>query len=140
MSSTTSMTIDLVVQRIETIEKQLQSLLADKIKDDKKTKKDKKTKNDDANSDDTPKKKKTSGYLMHNASKRPDVKEAMEKEIADANNIIQGENANLSEDEHKPLLTLKSTDVLSKLAAIWKDLDDNARALWNADASVANDK
>jgi hypothetical protein len=134
------MTIDLVVQRIETIEKQLQSLLTDKIKDDKKTKKDKKTKNDDANSDDTPKKKKTSGYLMHNASKRPDVKEAMEKKIADANNIIQAENANLSEDEHKPLLTLKSTDVLSKLAAIWKDLDDNTRALWNADASVANDK
>jgi len=136
------MTIDLAVQRIETLEKQMQSLLADKIKDDKKDKKDKKNKKADTNSDSddtTKKKKKTSGYLMHNASQRPALKEAMEKEIADANNIIITENAELPEDKHKSLLKLKSTDVLSKLAHAWKALDDTTRAKWNADAAQDND-
>jgi hypothetical protein len=142
MSSTTSMTLELAVQRIETLEKQMQTLLADKMKDDKKTKKDKKNKKADANSDsdDTKKKKKTSGYLMHNASMRPALKEAMVKEIADANNIIQADNADLPEDQHKPLLKLKSTDVLSKLASAWKALDDTARAKWNADAALDHDE
>jgi hypothetical protein len=141
MSSTNSITLELAVQRIETLEKQMQSLLTDKIKDDKKIKKDKKNKKADANSDsdDTPKKKKTSGYLMHNASQRPALKEAMEKEIADANNLINADNAKLPEDQHKPLLKLKSTDVLSKLATAWKALDDTARAKWNADATQEND-
>jgi hypothetical protein len=143
MSSTNSMTLELAVQRIETLEKQMQSLLTDKIKDDKKTKKDKKNKKADANSDsdDTnkKKKKKTSGYLMHNASQRPALKEAMEKKIADANNLIIADNANLPEDQHKPLLKLKSTDVLSHLATAWKALDDTARAKWNADAALDND-
>jgi hypothetical protein len=135
-----SMTIEHALQRIEVLEDQMQSLLANKIKDDKKTKKDKKIKKDDANSDDTvKKKKKTSGYLMHNASQRPHVKEAMEKEIADANNIILAENAELPEDEHKPLLKLKSTSVLTHLAAAWKALDDDARSKWNADAALKND-
>jgi hypothetical protein len=136
------MTLELAVQRIETLEKQMQTLLADKMKDDKKTKKDKKNKKADANSDsdDTKKKKKTSGYLMHNASMRPALKEAMVKEIADANNIIQADNADLPEDQHKPLLKLKSTDVLSKLASAWKALDDTARAKWNADAALDHDE
>jgi hypothetical protein len=135
------MTLELAVQRIETLEKQMQSLLTDKLKDDKKTKKDKKNKKADAysDSDDTKKKKKTSGYLMHNASMRPALKEAMEKEIAVANNIILTDNANLPEDDHKPLHKLKSTDVLSKLASVWKALDDTARAKWNADAALDHD-
>jgi hypothetical protein len=75
---------------------------------------------------------------MHNASKRPIIKEAMEKEIADANKVIESDNIHLPEDEHKPLLKLKSTDVLSRLAGAWKDLDDTARAKWNADAALVD--
>jgi hypothetical protein len=137
-----SMTLELAIQRIETLEKQMQSLLTDKIKDDKKAKKNnKKNKKAHANSDsdDTPKKKKITGYLMHNASLRPAVKEAMEKEIADANNIIQTDNADLPEDEHKPLLKFKNTALLSKLAVAWKALDDTARAKWKADAAQDNE-
>jgi hypothetical protein len=142
MSSTSSMTIELAIQRIETLEKQMHSLLADKIKDDKKDKKDKKNINAHPNSDSddtTKKKKKTSGYLMHNASQRPALKEAMEKEITETNNLIHAHNADLPEDDHKPLLKLKSTDVLSRLATAWKALDDAARAKWNADAAQDND-
>ena len=138
------MTIELAIQRIETLEKQMTLLMADKIKDDKKVKKDKKQKkNDPANSsenDDPPKKKKTSGYLMHNASQRPALKEAMEKEIADANKIIDAQNSKITDiDLHQPHLKLKSTDVLSRLATAWKALDDSTRSKWNSDAALDND-
>ena len=139
MSSTTnSMTLELAVQRIEILEKQMMTLLGDKAKDAKKEKKDAKKKKADTTSDtdDAPKKKKTSGYLLHNASLRPALKETMEKEIADANKLIQAENSNLGDEDRKPLLKLKSTDVLSRLATAWKALDDTARTKWNADAAA----
>jgi hypothetical protein len=140
MSSTT---VDLAIQRIEIIEKQMQSLISDKIKYDKKEKKEEKKekkekKKSDTNSDSddsNKKKKKMSGYLMHNANKRPIIKEAMEKEIADANKVIESDNIHLPEDDHKPLLKLKSTDVLSRLAVAWKALDDTERSNWNTDAA-----
>jgi hypothetical protein len=137
------MTIEESLQRIEVLEKQMQSLLI--INEDKKIKKNhaysnKKIKKNHANSDDTlKKKKKISGYLMHNASQRPHVKEAMEKKIADANNLIIAENAVRPEDDQRSLLKLKSTDVLSKLAAAWKALDEDTRSKWNADAALKND-
>jgi len=145
MSSSTqsSMTLELAVQRIETLEKQMMVLMADKVKDDKVAKKAKKTakKAADGSSDEATetKVKKVSGYLLHNAAQRPALKETMEKEIATANKALEKENAKLAEDDKKPLLKLKSTEVLSRLATAWKALDDAARAKWNADAAAANE-
>ena len=142
-SNTQSMTLELAVQRIETLEKQMMVLMADKVKDDKVAKKAKKTakKAADGSSDEATetKVKKVSGYLLHNAAQRPALKETMEKEIATANKALEKENAKLAEDDKKPLLKLKSTEVLSRLATAWKALDDAARAKWNADAAAANE-
>jgi hypothetical protein len=70
------MTFEEVVLRLDVLEKQMRSILISGVK--------KIMEKDIANSDsdETPKQKKTSGYLMYNASQRPAVKEAMEKEIA----------------------------------------------------------
>jgi hypothetical protein len=95
----------------------------------KKIKKDQEKQKTDANSESDDTKKKTGSYLMHKASQRPSLNEAIDKEIADANNFIQAENAELPEDQHKPLLKLYSTDVLSKLATARKALDDDANEL-----------
>ncbi|AET72890.1 hypothetical protein PGAG_00436 [Phaeocystis globosa virus 12T] len=117
-------------------------LLADKVKDEKVAKKAKKTakKTAEGSSDETDTKvKKVSGYLLHNADQRPALKEAMEKEIATANKAIEKDNAKLPDADKKPLLKLKSTDVLSRLATAWKALDDAARAKWNDKATAAND-
>ena len=143
-SNTQSMTLELAVQRIETLEKQMSVLMADKVKDEKVAKKAKKTakKAADGSSDEATetKVKKVSGYLLHNAAQRPALKDTMEKEIATANKAIEKDNAKMKEDDDKkPLLKLKSTEVLSRLATAWKALDDAARAKWNADAAAANE-
>ncbi|AET73208.1 hypothetical protein PGAG_00319 [Phaeocystis globosa virus 12T] len=141
-SNTQSITLELAVQRIEILEKQMSVLLADKVKDEKVAKKAKKTakKTAEGSSDETDTKvKKVSGYLLHNADQRPALKEAMEKEIATANKAIEKDNAKLPDADKKPLLKLKSTDVLSRLATAWKALDDAARAKWNDKATAAND-
>ena len=141
-SNTQSMTLELAVQRIETLEKQMMVLMADKVKDEKVAKKAKKTakKAADGSSDEATetKVKKVSGYLLHNAAQRPALKDTMEKEIATANKAIDKDNAKLAEDDKKQHLKLKSTEVLSRLATAWKALDDPAKAKWNADAAAAN--
>ena len=141
-SNTQSMTLELAVQRIETLEKQMMVLMADKVKDEKVAKKAKKTakKAADGSSDEATetKVKKVSGYLLHNAAQRPALKDTMEKEIATANKAIDKDNAKLAEDDKKQHLKLKSTEVLSRLATAWKALDDAARANWNDKATAAN--
>ena len=141
-SNTQSMTLELAVQRIETLEKQMSVLMADKVKDEKVAKKAKKTakKAADSSSDEATetKVKKVSGYLLHNAAQRPALKDTMEKEIATANKAIDKDNAKLAEDDKKQHLKLKSTEVLSRLATAWKALDDAARANWNDKATAAN--
>tara|TARA_B110000977_G_C11076595_1_gene491433 strand:- start:1774 stop:2199 length:426 start_codon:yes stop_codon:yes gene_type:complete len=135
-------TIELATQRVEALEKQITMLLDNKAKDNKKVNGGgKQKKNDATNSegDDAPKKKKTSGYLQHNAAQRPALKALMESEITDANNKIDIDNAALPNDQHKPHTKLKSTDVLSRLAVNWKALDETERNLWNARAVKHND-
>lgn len=142
-STNNSMSLDLAVQRIEILEKQITTLMADKLKLDKDVKKAKKSAKKSAdqsgsNDEADTKTKKVSGYLLHNAAQRPALKEKMEIEIATANKAIEKDNIKLPTDQHKTLLKLKSTDVLSRLATAWKALDDSARAKWNADAATAN--
>ena len=118
-----SITIEILAERVATLEKQLALLgaparlallLSDKAGDvsptkpAKETKKPKKAKEEE----DKPKKKRTSGYILYSNAHRDEVKEA------------------LTEGDEKP----KNTDIMKKLAENWKLLDDAGREEWNAKA------
>ena len=112
-----SITIDVLAERVVTLEKQLALLLADKAvdvseskdtKDTKAAKKAKKVKEDDGQ----PKKKRTSGYILYSNAHRDEVKDS------------------LTEGDEKP----KNTDIMKKLAENWKNLSDEDREKWNAKA------
>ena len=110
-----SMTLELVAQRVETLEKQMALLLAKNASDEpatKKPKKEKKEKKKSDSDDDKPKTKRTSGYILYSNAHRDEVKEE------------------LCEGETKA----KNTDVMRKLAENWKALDDDGQAEWNAKA------
>ena len=114
-----SMTLELVAQRVETLEKQMALLLAKNASDevskkDKKPKKDKKTSESD---DDKPKAKRVSGYILYSNANRDDVKEQ------------------LSDGENKA----KNTDIMRKLAENWKALSDADKELWNTKAKELKD-
>ena len=109
-----SMTLELVAQRVETLEKQMALLLAKNASDEpvtKKTKKEKKEKKSDSD-DDKPKTKRITGYILYSNAHRDEVKEE------------------LSDGETKA----KNTDVVAKLAKNWKALGDEGQAEWNAKA------
>ena len=116
---TMSMTIELVAQRIEILEKQMAMLLSDKTTDDsdekpkKKPKKEKKADSDD----DKPKKKRISGYILYSNASRDDVKEA------------------LTVDGEKP----KNPDVMRELAKNWKALSEEEQEVWKAKAKEIKD-
>ena len=117
--STMSMTLELVAQRLEVLEKQMAMLLADKETDTKpnKEKKPKKTKKEDSD-DDKPKKKRISGYILYSNTTRDEVKEA------------------LSVDGEKP----KNPDVMRELAKNWKALTTEEQALWNEKAKALKEE
>lgn len=116
--------------RISQLEKQMAVLMAQNgidpqltMNSDKKVKKEKgkkeKVKKEKVESDDEkPKKKRISGYILFSNAKRDEVKEL------------------LSEDDEKP----KNTDVMKELARLWKELDDDEKAVWNAKAKDDDDK
>ena len=113
-----SMTLELVTQRVETLEKQMALLLAKNASDEpvtKKTKKEKKDKKSDSDND-KPKTKRTSGYILYSNAHRDEVKEE------------------LSDGETKP----KNTDIMYKLAENWRELDNKDKAEWNAKAKELN--
>ena len=109
-----SMTLELVAQRVEVLEKQMAILLADKTtnesdnKDKKKPKKEKKADSDD----DKPKKKRTSGYILYSNATRDEVKEA------------------LTVDGEKP----KNPDIMRELAKNWKALSEEEQEVWKTKA------
>ena len=108
------MTLDLLVQRVETLEKQMALLLAKNASDEpvtKKTKKEKKEKKSDSD-DDKPKTKRTSGYILYSNAHRDEVKEE------------------LNDGETKA----KNPDIMRKLAENWNALGDEGKAEWNAKA------
>ena len=116
--------------RIEQLEKQMALLMKDKgldLPEDKpntkstksKAKAKPKTKSDD--DDEKPKKKRTSGYILFSNANREEVKEQL------AENAPEGE---------KP----KNTEVMKELARMWKELDDDEKAIWNAKAKSDSDE
>tara|TARA_B100001093_G_scaffold461384_1_gene475789 strand:- start:1025 stop:1417 length:393 start_codon:yes stop_codon:yes gene_type:complete len=128
------MTLELLVQRVEVLEKQMTELLADKKKSEKKAKKDKNDNSsgdDDSNKklskkqkknssdDDEPKKKKgPTGYLLYSNMARNLVKQQLETK--------NGENP-------------KSTEVMKQLGVAWKALTDDEREEWNNKAKQLKD-
>ncbi len=119
-----ALTIEILSQRVEVLEKQMAALLADnstKIddkpknktkKDDKEDKPKKKTKKED--NEDKPKKKRVSGYLLFSKVNRDDVKQE------------------LFGDE-KP----KNSEIMVELGKRWKALEDEEREEWNRQAKEA---
>ena len=113
-----SMTIQILAQRVETLEKQMADLLSDKKKTEKKAKKEKKKSKD--TDDDEPKKKKgPSGYLLYSKAMRDEAKEKLSK----------------GSDE-KP----KSTEIMKELGTMWKALSDDEREGWNEKAKELKDE
>jgi upstream-binding transcription factor len=121
-----SMTLEIVAQRVTTLESQMSELSAKmeelvKVvsKKEKKEKKEKKAKKDAASSEDEekPKKKRVSGYILFSNANRDDVKEK------------------LVEGDEKP----KNTEVMKELAKLWKALGDDEKEVWNAKAKELKD-
>ena len=138
MSTTT---IDMLVARVDILEKQLALLLKDKgevkkdtkkkLKDDtssdddevktkkevKKGNKGKKSKEDTSDDEVEVKKKRgPSGYILFSNENREDVK------------------AQLCVGDDKP----KNTDVMKQLAQLWQNIGAEEKAKWNAKAKEAN--
>ena len=114
-----SITIDILAQKLDILEKQMAMLLADKttdVSDDKHKKKPKKEKKVESD-DDKPKKKRTSGYILYSNSTRDEVKDA------------------LTVDGEKP----KNPDIMRELAKNWKALEDDEKIMWNDKAKQLKD-
>ena len=130
-TNTMSMTIEMVVARVEALEKQIALILkqgtadAEPVKS-KKSKKDdakpKKTKkaSDESSSDDEdkPKKKRgTNGYIMFSKSVRDEI------------------ITKLSAGDDKP----KNTEIMKQQAVMWAQIGDEEKAVWNTKAKEANE-
>ena len=110
-----TMTLELVAQRVEILEKQMAALMADNTTDPtltKKSKKDKKHNKSDTDND-TPKKKRVSGYILFGKAERDNVKAELEAATD---------------------TKVKSTEVMKRLGELWKALPDDTRDQWNAKA------
>ena len=107
-----AMTLEILAQRVETLEKQLELALKNNNLKEKKPKKEKKAK-DESSDDEKPKKKRTSGYILFSNANRDDMK------------------TKLTVDDEKP----KNTEVMKGLASMWKELNDEERGEWNAKAT-----
>ena len=128
---TMSTTIEMLVARVDTLEKQVAMLLKDQVVDSKKSKKSKdtdevvkepkkskKSKDEPSSEDeDKPKKKRgTNGYILFSNANRDDVKEKLQV------------------GEEKP----KNTEVMKELAQMWQGLDATEKAEWTAKAKESN--
>lgn len=105
--------------RIEQLEKQMALLLKTKgieppqEKPKPKTKPKSKAKLEDDS--EKPKKKRTSGYIIFSNTNRDEVKERLNE---------------AAEEGEKP----KNTEVMKELARMWKELDEDEKAIWNTKA------
>ena len=125
-----TLTLMEVAQRVETLEKQMAELMnatpdnkqkkEKKEKKEKPEKKQKKNKKEDKSSDDEePKKKKrVSGYNLYVKANRDDALAS----LAEAS-------------DEKP----KSSEVMKKLGAMWKELDPDEQTAWNTKAKSMSD-
>ena len=106
-----SMTLEMVAARVAELEKQMSEVMSkmDMTKAKKKSKKDK--------SEEPKKKRGVSGYLVFAKEMRESAKEAL---VEDGNE------------------TPKPTEVLTRVAKLWRDLDDEAKEEWNTKAKEIN--
>ena len=111
-TTTSTPTLETLIGRVETLEKQIAILLA-KNASDEVPKKEKKADSDN----DKPKTKRVSGYILYSNANRNEVKEQ------------------LSDGENKP----KNTDIMRKLAENWKNISDNDKEQWNLKAKELKD-
>ena len=111
-----SLTIEILAERVSTLEKQIALLLSDKACVPEK--KSKKTKSSEKADDDKAKKKRTSGYILYSNAHRDEIKES------------------LTDGDEKP----KNTDIMKTLATNWKALSDEEREKWNAKAKEVKDE
>ena len=114
------MSLEILSQRIEVLEKQLSALLESNTSDTtptNKPKKSKKPKDDSSDSEDKPKTKRTSGYILYSNATRDEVRD----------NLTTG-------DER-----LKNTDIVKELARLWKDLPQDEKDSWNSKAKEHKD-
>ena len=116
-----AMTIEQLTKMVEALTKRVEELeklngVVQEVVDDKKAKKEKKEKkeNKEKKPVDPNKPKKTSGYLIYSNSVRAEVKEQL---IADGG-------------EGKP------KEVVQAIAAKWKELGDEEKAVWNEKAKT----
>ena len=115
-----SMTLEILTQRVEALEKQLALLLENNTKEvtENKSKKSKKSKKDDSSdSEEKPKTKRVSGYILFSNATRDEVRDS------------------LSKGDEKP----KNTDIMKELARLWKELSDEDKEPWNAKAKELKD-
>ena len=109
-----SMTLEMVVARVAILEKQMADLMSEEKpkKETKKEKKEAKVKTDE------PKKKRgVSGYLVFAKEMRETAKE----------NLVKGGNE-----------TAKPTEVLTEVAKMWRELDEEGKEEWNDKAKAMN--
>ena len=106
-----SMTLEMVAARVAELEKQMSEVMS-KMDIDKPKKKEKKEKSEE------PKKKRgVSGYLVFAKEMRGSAKDKL---VEDGNE------------------TPKPTEVLTQVAKMWRDLDDEAKEEWNTKAKEIN--
>ena len=113
------MTIEILAQKVELLEKQITMMMTNKttdVSDDKPKKKPKKEKKADSD-DDKPKKKRISGYILYSNTTRDEVKDA------------------LTVDGEKP----KNPDIMRELAKNWKALSEEEQEVWKAKAKDLKD-
>ena len=118
-----AMTIEMLNERVEALEKQLALVLkteSKEVKEDKpKEKKTKKPKKSEDSDDEKPKKKRANGYIVFSNAHRDEVK------------------AKLSEEnDEKP----KNTEIMKELAKMWKELNDEERDAWTTKAKETLDE
>ena len=107
--------MELLAERVASLEKKIELLMAnqtDEPNKDKNQKKDKKTKK----TDDSPKKKRINGYFLFNSAHREEAKTLLAQECKDGEKV-------------------KNTDIIKKLAAMWSDIGDEGKAQWNTKAA-----
>ena len=128
-----SMTIEMLTNRVENLEKQLALILKQgnsevevkkakkepKEPKEPKAKKEKKSKNDSSDEEVEVKKKRgTNGYILFSKSVREEV------------------IAKLTVGDEKP----KNTEIMKQQAAMWAEVDADEKAEWNAKATELNAK
>jgi hypothetical protein len=114
----TTITIEMLAQRIETLEKQMATLTAPS-EPAKKPKKSKKS--SDSDSEDKPKVKRVSGYILYSNANRAEVK------------------ADLSAKNEDATGKFINNEVMKELGRLWKELPTDEQDEWNSKAKEIKD-